>query len=100
ITTTIFTLSLHDALPISEIAWHKTNVVTMLPRYFSNGIGEYKNNNFKAENMYFSADNGNFINEIEKLVVVDMSDPTDPNRSLVRSEEHTSELQSPCNLVC
>src|SRR5256885_3719817 len=25
-------------------------------------------------------------------------DPKDPN--LVRSEEHTSELQSPCNLVC
>src|SRR5256885_5912502 len=23
-----------------------------------------------------------------------------PNPSLVRSEEHTSELQSPCNLVC
>src|SRR5256885_5971168 len=24
----------------------------------------------------------------------------DDKRSLVRSEEHTSELQSPCNLVC
>jgi hypothetical protein len=74
------------ALSNAEIAWHKTNIVTMLPRYFSNGIGEYKNNNFKAENMYFSADNGNFINEITKLVVVDMSDPTDPNRSLVPTD--------------
>jgi hypothetical protein len=36
--------------------------------------------------MYFSADNGNFINEITKLVVVDMSDPTDPNRNLVPSD--------------
>src|ERR1022692_1735760 len=26
--------------------------------------------------------------------------PSDPNASLFRSEEHTSELQSPCNLVC
>jgi hypothetical protein len=74
------------ALSNAEIAWHKTNIVTMLPRYFSNGFGEYKNNNFKAENMYFTADNGNFINETEKLVVVDMSDPTDPNRSLVPSD--------------
>jgi hypothetical protein len=74
------------ALSNAEIAWHKTNIVTMLPRYFSNGIGEYKNNNFKAENMYFSADNGNFINEITKLVVVDMSDLNDPNRSLVPSD--------------
>src|SRR5256885_12662809 len=24
----------------------------------------------------------------------------DPTRQLLRSEEHTSELQSPCNLVC
>ncbi|SED12886.1 S-layer homology domain-containing protein [Paenibacillus sp. GP183] len=74
------------ALSNAEIAWHKTNIVTVLPRYFSNGIGEYTNNNFKAENMYFSADNGNFINETMKLVVVDMSDPTDPNRGLVPSD--------------
>src|SRR2546426_7203036 len=35
------------------------------------------------------------------LVVVKkmyISEPSDPRRS--RSEEHTSELQSPCNLVC
>src|SRR2546426_6011690 len=27
-------------------------------------------------------------------------EPHDPERRVVRSEEHTSELQSPCNLVC
>src|SRR3989454_5559136 len=30
-----------------------------------------------------------------RLHVIDIADLTDP-----RSEEHTSELQSPCNLVC
>src|SRR5688500_378799 len=28
------------------------------------------------------------------------TDPDDRRRALLRSEEHTSELQSPCNLVC
>src|SRR5256885_5032822 len=32
---------------------------------------------------------------------VSISDGSDPTRSsIARSEEHTSELQSPCNLVC
>src|SRR2546426_3448999 len=36
-----------------------------------------------------------------QYVIFDWSVQTDPgNPDLVRSEEHTSELQSPCNLVC
>src|SRR5256885_10808803 len=31
---------------------------------------------------------------------VEMRGPLRPNRLGIRSEEHTSELQSPCNLVC
>src|SRR5256885_13191132 len=34
------------------------------------------------------------------LVVGDQQADLEPLRALVRSEEHTSELQSPCNLVC
>src|SRR5256885_12643279 len=30
----------------------------------------------------------------------DMKMPMESRRAVVRSEEHTSELQSPCNLVC
>src|SRR5256885_9985753 len=33
-------------------------------------------------------------------VSVARTDTTSPLRAPVRSEEHTSELQSPCNLVC
>src|SRR5256885_7587769 len=57
-TTEIYTLSLHDALPIS------------CPGYFSRAPGHYKT-----------------------LLPV-------RRRPRPRSEEHTSELQSPCNLVC
>src|SRR5256885_11579901 len=56
-TTEIYTLSLHDALPI--YLW-----VSM-------------------------EDEGAWTSDESRF-----------NRSLTRSEEHTSELQSPCNLVC
>src|SRR5256885_10381762 len=58
-TTEIYTLSLHDALPISN-TWinGKDDLAWLYPAYVPN------------------------VN------------------AFVRSEEHTSELQSPCNLVC
>src|SRR5688500_19814325 len=54
----IYTLSLHDALPIFAAARKDINVV------------------------------------LQKL------QPKDKKKAEGRSEEHTSELQSPCNLVC
>src|SRR5256885_12363143 len=66
-TTEIYTLSLHDALPISVAA-------KPAPR---------------------DHDAERHAEEVS---------PDDPERQgpglLARSEEHTSELQSPCNLVC
>src|SRR5256885_13198142 len=56
-TTEIYTLSLHDALPI--YAYH--------------------------------LENEKFVRYLEGLAA---------RRGVGRSEEHTSELQSPCNLVC
>src|SRR2546426_5008642 len=58
-TTEIYTLSLHDALPICDL---------------SRRLGEPE----------------------DRLRDV----PLQPRRYDERSEEHTSELQSPCNLVC
>src|SRR5256885_5024732 len=67
-TTEIYTLSLHDALPISQ--------PLLLLRL-------------------------NFL-ESDKLGVqhVPRFRPHDVSQAAGRSEEHTSELQSPCNLVC
>src|SRR5256885_14818131 len=65
-TTEIYTLSLHDALPISRrlFCWAAHHHQTDARRDAQNPRG-------------------------------------DPQRHLrERSEEHTSELQSPCNLVC
>src|SRR5256885_9276051 len=63
-TTEIYTLSLHDALPICT--------------------GEEGRRHAKAEDLR----GGQIDDQIEL------------GRLLDRSEEHTSELQSPCNLVC
>src|SRR5256885_11209367 len=68
-TTEIYTLSLHDALPICD---HRSRKITFLncrqPGWFDIGGGPRHQSHIG---------------------------PCSP-----RSEEHTSELQSPCNLVC
>src|SRR5256885_2722605 len=66
-TTEIYTLSLHDALPILGFA---ALVTTPLSDTRSVGVG------------------GLFVVGVAVLLAT------------TRSEEHTSELQSPCNLVC
>src|SRR2546426_3080025 len=74
-TTEIYTLSLHDALPIY------VSPVMVIP-------GPYTDRElaFQAEDVASALTyNASFDCNAAKVV---------------RSEEHTSELQSPCNLVC
>src|SRR2546426_6566786 len=74
-TTEIYTLSLHDALPI----------------YFSNTISYAANHSTQLRvSDYIARD----LREALTFSQV----PSDIVGN--RSEEHTSELQSPCNLVC
>src|SRR3989454_8818023 len=75
-TTEIYTLSLHDALPISE-----AYPVTPQDRR-----AEWTHGNTVAE----TAD-GDIVVSFRNISTV---------VTIERSEEHTSELQSPCNLVC
>src|SRR5256885_9757685 len=65
-TTEIYTLSLHDALPIFLV---------------DTCVGDHKKRQRPSWNMTTS---GKFLADLVAA----------------RSEEHTSELQSPCNLVC
>src|SRR2546426_8417002 len=67
-TTEIYTLSLHDALPICQRVQMQLGDVTI--------------DHFRRHSLAASGSQG------VPAEVVD------------RSEEHTSELQSPCNLVC
>src|SRR5260221_14287923 len=71
-TTEIYTLSLHDALPISEY------LCEMLPRRDGSQLEDLTELNL-APKTYF------FLNQVG---------------AKTRSEEHTSELQSHSDLVC
>src|SRR5256885_15408868 len=71
-TTEIYTLSLHDALPISPC--HP------LPRF----VEYFRRLRWPGRSQTF------FEFPVSEC----------PKRFSERSEEHTSELQSPCNLVC
>src|SRR2546426_8818716 len=74
-TTEIYTLSLHDALPISgRMAAAFLAMNEVFGRFFS-------------------------VSPIEMFEPEAYAQSGAP-RDLFRSEEHTSELQSPCNLVC
>src|SRR5260370_20290385 len=72
-TTEIYTLSLHDALPISFPS-------TLVETYHYDNVG----------NLTSKTDRNNQTIQYAY----------DPVNRLVRSEEHTSELQSHLNLVC
>src|SRR5256885_14013526 len=73
-TTEIYTLSLHDALPILHLAHRWTQ------------------------------QHGRAGESVPKLTILTVDHRLRPGSAAeaqtVRSEEHTSELQSPCNLVC
>src|SRR5205807_7903310 len=96
--TSTYTLSLHDALPISDgvnslvrakYAAHFQPQVEMRPNRFV-WLGTTKP--FPAFTFYFKKNDAGLFRvhayQYER------------NHSTFRSEEHTSELQSPCNLVC
>ncbi|WP_240420367.1 S-layer homology domain-containing protein [Paenibacillus periandrae] len=67
------------ATSAAEILWHKTNASTIAPEYF--GWAIENNSPFEFDKLRFDAPNG--YSETEKYIVVDMGDPTDPNRKLI-----------------
>ncbi|TDF95452.1 S-layer homology domain-containing protein [Paenibacillus piri] len=69
----------------AELEWHKTNLVTLLPQYFSHPAnGE----DFQYEKMISTSPGGKVNCTVEKYVVVDLDDPQDPNRSLVTDHDY------------
>src|SRR2546426_5690901 len=74
-TTEIYTLSLHDALPILNLLAPFLVKRALVPHLVRRGTGHF-------------------------VTIGSISDHVAFTGSTARSEEHTSELQSPCNLVC
>src|SRR5207248_5741533 len=91
-TTQISTLSLHDALPISFTLRFGSTIISNVSRTQSGAIkfSLRSSRNFSKES------------RAEKSIAREKNDkpPSSDVRSMLRSEEHTSELLSPYDLVC
>src|SRR5262249_60731530 len=82
----IYTLSLHDALPILALKYHpitKIPAIRSISRISKPGLRKY-------------AGTANLPRVLNGLGIAILS----TSKGVMRSEEHTSELQSLTNLVC
>src|SRR5205807_10155524 len=87
-TSSIYTLSLHDALPISTFFFNDLPLAC-----HRNGLAHLPGPETKIakRQSFVGAENYLCAQHCLKALVLE---------TVTRSEEHTSELQSPCNLVC
>src|SRR5690242_21625103 len=85
-TTEIYTLSLHDALPIFSILWEVFTTGKQVPGYPSLVVGLMT---IGGVQLIMIGIVGEYIGKILSEL-----------KARPRSEEHTSELQSHVNLVC
>src|SRR5205807_6787236 len=91
--TEIYTLSLHDALPISRRATRRFACQRgwLRPNFVAVRLDETENRAQQPRNL------GNVGLAAKACEAVRAASHAAVS---TRSEEHTSELQSPCNLVC
>src|SRR5207237_9983429 len=86
-----YTLSLHDALPISSTPATEPTCERSGPRLSSSTTASSPSRSRTRRARHRSSSTRRSVGS---------SSSTRPTRSLRRSEEHTSELQSHLNLVC
>src|SRR5699024_12183634 len=99
-TPDLYLLSLHDALPIymeMEIPWDEPVPDDMISK-----VVEYCKNDVDATEAVFHARKGDFLARqiLADLSGLSVNDSTNAHTTKIRSEEHTSELQSRFDLVC
>src|SRR5205807_8396095 len=98
-TTDIYTLSLHDALPILARSSLFTN---QIPAYEA-APGVYAQRAYLDTFVRATANARKYVlltTNTHDVLTFDLQDKIRADLLGDRSEEHTSELQSPCNLVC
>src|SRR5256885_13049044 len=89
-TPEIYPLPLHDALPISKIARRRR-----FHGLFCHYIRPFHSRHCPVRSIYYPFVEPRFALRRHRL-----ARGFRPHKFHLRSEEHTSELQSPCNLVC
>src|SRR5205807_8318855 len=90
-TTEFYTLSLHDALPIC-VAGAEVLLAAVIDRAHRLGGAGVVDHVVRAQ--------AGEVHRALRLAVLQVMVAEVADLRVLRSEEHTSELQSPCNLVC
>ncbi|MGV2887926.1 S-layer homology domain-containing protein [Paenibacillus taichungensis] len=73
------------AVSAAEILWHKTNILTVLPRYFTDS---FDGKPFDHKSLVHTSPDGKAACSITQLVAIDLGDPKDPNRKLIENTEY------------
>src|SRR5205807_8588021 len=95
---TTYTLSLHDALPISEMSAENSISLVLLATRVAHAVGARPSVDMSPENI--SKAIGKSVKTVRNTLAMLGKTGIVERTNEGRSEEHTSELQSPCNLVC
>lgn len=61
----------------AEVAWHKTNIMTMIPRYFTKQLSD---DGFNDQVLSSTSINKQFSCATTALIAIDLEDADDPNR--------------------
>jgi hypothetical protein len=77
------------AMSAAELAWHRTNVFTVMPEYFrtqfpdevERGVDPIEN--WDVSKMTVTTKDGLYKGTMDQIVAIDLSDPKDPNRYLL-----------------
>lgn len=64
----------------AELAWHKTNIFTVMPQYFGN---VHHLSKWDPDQLFIQTEDGKYRGELDNLVAIDLDDPNDPHRGML-----------------
>ncbi|MDF2715947.1 MAG: S-layer y protein [Paenibacillus sp.] len=64
----------------AELAWHKTNIFTVMPEFFGN---VRSTSSWNPDNMFVETPDGLYRSELDGIIAIDLDDPNDPHRYLL-----------------
>lgn len=75
------------AVSRAELAWHKTNIFTVMPEIFVTNPKDYEGKTieelWREDKMVLDSKDGKYRGELEALIAIDLEDPNDPNLKLL-----------------
>lgn len=64
----------------AELAWHKTNIFTVMPQFFGN---VHHLSKWDPDQLFIQTEDGKYRGELDNLIAIDLDDPNDPHRGML-----------------